>query len=80
MIKKFKKVTLRNPIFIACWPGMGEVAIKAGLFLRQALSFKPFAAIVNSGLFQAQGVIVEKGVLNLPQIEEGTFYFCKRKP
>ncbi len=79
MIKKFKRIALNNPIFIICWPGMGEVAIKAGFFLRDTLRFKPFARIVNSGCFQPQGIISEKGVVEMPHIEEGVFYFYKDK-
>jgi proteasome assembly chaperone (PAC2) family protein len=78
MIKVIKRVTLKDPIFIACWPGMGEVAIKAGLFLKNALGCKPFAKIQNSGLFQPQAIVTHKGIISLPEIEEGTFYFYKR--
>lgn len=77
MIKVLKKVSLKDPLFIACWPGMGEVAIKAGLFLKEALGFKPFARVQNSGLFAPQAIISHKGLLSLPEIEEGTFYFYK---
>lgn len=79
MIKKTKRVSLRNPIFIFCWPGMGEVAIKSGLFLKESLGFKPFAKIDSTGCFQPQGVISQRGVLDLPAIDEGTFYYYKRK-
>ena len=39
MIKIIKNPNLKNPIFIAAWPGMGEVAYKTALFLREALKF-----------------------------------------
>ncbi|MBN2120581.1 MAG: PAC2 family protein [Candidatus Omnitrophica bacterium] len=77
MIKVIRRVSLKEPIFIACWPGMGEVAIKAGLFLKNALGCKPFAKIRNSGLFQPQAIFVQKGIAGLPDIDEGTFYFSK---
>ncbi len=79
MIKKTRQVRLRRPVFILCWPGMGEVAIKAGLFLNKSLGFKKFAHIESSGCFQPQGVISKKGILELPKIDEGTFYYYKRK-
>jgi len=78
MIKILKRVTLNSPIFLPCWPGMGEVAIKAGLFLKEALSFKPFARLQNSGFFEPQAITTRKGIVGLPRIEEGTFYYCKR--
>lgn len=80
MIKILKKISLKRPILIACWPGMGDVALKAGFFLKEALNFKPFARIQASGLFQPQGVISQKGTVHIPAIEEGVFYYCKRSP
>lgn len=77
MITKIKKVSLHKPILIACWPGMGEVAFRSGLFLKDSLGFKKFAVITDSGLFPAQAVVVSAGILSMPQIEEGSFYFHK---
>lgn len=77
MIKKTKRVSLKNPVFIACWPGMGEVAIRTGMFLKEALDFQPFAEIRNSGFFAPQGIISQDGVAEFPHIDEGTFYVYK---
>ena len=80
MIKVLKKISLNQPIFIPCWPGMGEVSIKAGLFLKDSLPFKPFARIHNSGLFEPQAIVCSKGIAGLPKVEEGTFYYYKNRP
>lgn len=77
MIKKTKRVSLKNPVFIACWPGMGEVAIRTGMFLKDNLPFEAFAEIRNSGFFAPQGIISEDGIAQFPHIDEGTFYVYK---
>ncbi len=77
MVKILKRISVKNPVAIACWPGMGEVAFRAGLFLKKSLNFRLFAKIENTGFFSPQGVLVQKGLINLPKIAEGNFYFYK---
>lgn len=77
MIRKTKRCTLKNPAFIAAWPGMGEVAIRTGLFLKDILPFEPFAQITNSGFFMPQGIISKDGIVDFPALDEGTFYLYK---
>ena len=47
MIKEIATPKLKNPIFIAAWPGMGEVAYRSALFLKEVLDFKMFAKNKN---------------------------------
>lgn len=77
MIKKTKRVSLKNPVFIACWPGMGEVSLRTGLFLKDALEFEPFAEVKDSGFFMPQGIVSDQGIIAFPEIDEGTFYVYK---
>ena len=79
MIKEISKPKLRNPILIAAWPGMGEVAYRTALFLREALDFKIFAKLEAADFFKPAGVIVEKGILSLPHMPAGFFYYYKAK-
>ena len=79
MIKEVANPKLKNPIFIACWPGMGEVAYKAGLFLKEALEFKLLAKIEASDFFHPAGVVVDKGVIGMPDMAAGFFYYYKVK-
>ncbi len=79
MIRKLKSPRLKRPYLIACWPGMGEVSLKAGLFLKNALNFQEFARVEKSGLFEPIGIISQRGIAELPKIEEGTFYFSRQK-
>ena len=77
MVTRLKRVTFKNPLFIACWPGMGEVAIRTGLFLKDMLPFQPFAEIRDSGFFMPQGIVSQNGIIHFPEVDEGTFYYYK---
>ena len=79
MIKEIVTPKLKNPVFIAAWPGMGEVAYRAALFLKEVLSFKPFAKLQASQFFKPAAVSVEKGILSIPEIPAGFFYYYKSK-
>lgn len=79
MIKEIVTPKLKNPVFIAAWPGMGEVAYRAALFLKEVLSFKVFAKLQASQFFKASAVSVEKGVLDIPEMSAGFFYYYKGK-
>ncbi len=80
MIKEILTPRLKSPIFICAWPGMGEVAYKTALFLKEALDLKVFAKLEAQGFFKPQAVIVEKGIIELPTIPAGFFYYKKFSP
>ncbi|MFA5008268.1 MAG: PAC2 family protein [Candidatus Omnitrophota bacterium] len=79
MIKEIATPKLNNPIFIAAWPGMGEVAYRSVLFLREVMGFKMFAKLEADEFFKPAAVVVEKGILNLPSMPAGFFYYVKGK-
>ncbi len=79
MIKGIANPKLKNPILIVAWPGMGEVAYRTVLFLREVLDFKMFAKLEAGDFFKPAGVIVEKGILSLPHMPAGFFYYYKAK-
>ena len=78
MIKQIATPQLKEPIVIVAWPGMGEVAYRSVLFLREVLGFKLFAKIEAKDFFKPAAVTVEKGVLELPSLPAGLFYYLKR--
>ncbi len=79
MIKEIAIPKLKNPIFIAAWPGMGEVAYRSVLFLREVMGFKMFAKLEAGGFFKPAAIVVEKGILELPSMPAGLFYYLKGK-
>lgn len=79
MIKEIAVPKLKDPVFIAAWPGMGEVAYRSALFLREVLDFKMFAKLEAQDFFKPAAILVEKGIIELPNLPAGFFYYLKRK-
>jgi proteasome assembly chaperone (PAC2) family protein len=79
MIKEIVVPKLKNPIFIAAWPGMGEVAYRSVLFLREVMGFKMFAKLEAEDFFKPAAVFVKKGIVDLPSLPAGFFYYVKGK-
>ena len=78
-LKIFKKPRLRSPIFVAAWPGMGEVAFRAGSFIVEALKCEEFAHIEAGDFFYHTGSFIQDGVINIPQLPSSKFYYFKNK-
>ena len=79
MIKQISNPRLKDPIVIAAWPGMGEVAYRSALFLREVMGFKMFAKLEAVDYFKPAAITVEKGVLDIPSLPAGFFYYAKGK-
>jgi hypothetical protein len=79
MIKEISSPKLKNPIFIAAWPGMGEVAYRSALFLKEVLGCKVFAKLEAQRYFKPAAVYVEKGIIDIPTPPAGLFYYYKGK-
>lgn len=72
-----KKPRLKKPYLIVAWPGMGEVAFKAAQYLIQELKCQEFARIIPDGFFYHSGSTVSDGILEVPQLPQGKFYYWK---
>ena len=79
MIKEISVPKLKKPVFIAAWPGMGEVAYRSVVFLREAMGFKVFAKLEAGDFFKPAAIFVERGILGLPSLPAGFFSYLKRK-
>lgn len=79
MIKISSTLKLNSPLMICAWPGMGEVALKAALNLKEILQFKEFAKLESPEYFEPSSISIKNGVLELPSHIGGTFY-CYKNP
>ncbi|MDD5194525.1 MAG: PAC2 family protein [Candidatus Omnitrophica bacterium] len=79
MIKEISTPKIKAPIFIAAWPGMGEVAYRSVLFLKEVMEFKMFAKLEAEEFFRPSAIVAEKGIIGLPSQPAGIFYYCLRK-
>lgn len=74
-----KRPRLKNPYLIVAWPGMGEVAFKAAAYLVESLKAEEFAEIPSKQFFYLTASSVEAGLLKLPPLPSGKFYFWRNK-
>ena len=78
-VKFSKRPRLKNPYLVCAWPGMGEVAFKAAMYLVGQLKAEEFAEIPPEDFFYSTGSIVQEGMLNVPVFPYGKFYYWKNK-
>jgi len=78
-VKFSKRPRLKNPYLVCAWPGMGEVAFKATMYLIGQLKAEEFAEIPPEDFFYSTGSIVQEGILNVPGFPYGKFYYWKNK-
>lgn len=76
-IKIIKSPKLKNPYFIAAWPGMGDVAFKAALHLIKVLKAEEFAELSSEDFFYLTGSAINSGLLEAPELPRGKFYYWK---
>lgn len=76
-IKYHKNIDLKDPVMIAGWPGMGNVALGVVEFLRAKLRPVKVAEIKVDPLLALDSVAVENGVAKLPSPPKNTFYALK---
>jgi hypothetical protein len=76
-IKFLKKPRLSNPILIAAWPGMGEVALKTAIYLVEKLKCEPFAYLNSADYFYPTSSSIKNGVLDVKEPPQNYFYYWK---
>ena len=76
-IKIYKRPRLKSPYLICAWPGMGEVAFKAAMYMVEQLKAEEFAEILPEPFFYLTGSTIKEGILNLPALPSNKFYYCK---
>jgi len=78
-IQIHKRPRLRNPYMIVAWPGMGEVAFKAAMYLVKELQAEEFASIPPENFFYFTTSTIRNGILKLPDMPFNKFYYWKNK-
>jgi proteasome assembly chaperone (PAC2) family protein len=58
-----ENVQLNHPWLVAVWPGMGNVALNAGVYLLAKLEMSLFAELEAGDLFDVDHVEVEEGII-----------------
>ncbi|MFH1651568.1 MAG: PAC2 family protein [Chloroflexota bacterium] len=79
LVKYRARPRLRNPIMLAVWPGIGNVAMIVASYLRRKLEFKELAEIDAAYFFDPIGVSVKNNLVEAPQFPQSNFYYWKNK-
>lgn len=72
-----QQMKLNHPIFIAAWPGMGNVAITAISFLKEKLGATLLAEIAPAEYFAPTGAVIVDQILNAPEPASNQFFYYK---
>jgi proteasome assembly chaperone (PAC2) family protein len=65
---------LNNPILVAVWPGMGSVALNAGVYLVEKLGADLVGELPPDDLFEVQQVDVEGGLAKPARLPRSMFF------
>ena len=76
-IRYYKNIDVVNPVMIAAWPGMGNVALGTADYIRRKLKAVRFAEIKTDPLAALDAVEVKSGLSKLPKTPLSTFYYTK---
>jgi len=76
-IRFYKNIDVVNPIMIAAWPGMGNVALGTVDYIRRKMRAVRFAQVLTDPLAALDSVDVKGGVSKLPKTPLNTFYYTK---
>ncbi len=77
MIKVRSRAKLKNPILIAAWPGMGEVAFKTAEYIMQKLQMKEFAEIPSDNYSPPTAISAKGSIIQPPYFPKNKFYYYK---
>src|SRR5688572_2329531 len=68
------KLELRHPRLVAVWPGMGGVALNAGIYLLAKLDMRVIAEFEASELFDVDHVEVKDGIIQVGRRPRNRFF------
>lgn len=68
------KLQLNRPWLVAVWPGMGNVALNAGVYLLAKLEMSVIAELETGDLFDVDHVEVKEGIIQTPRRPGNRFF------
>jgi proteasome assembly chaperone (PAC2) family protein len=71
------ELTLTRPWLVAVWPGMGNVALNAGIYLLAKLGMTVVAEFETGDLFDIEHVEVKEGLIQPPRRPRNRFFVWK---
>ena len=74
-IRILNRIEPKNPVLVATWPGMGNVAYGAGMYLKESLKAYKFAEIYPENIFYRTGIQIADGIVEIPDLPKSEFFF-----
>jgi len=74
-IRVLHRIEPRNPLLVAAWPGMGNVAYGAAMYLKESVKASKFAEVKPEDFFYKTGVQIENGIVKIPGLPKSEFFF-----
>ncbi|RKY00223.1 MAG: hypothetical protein DRP54_05875 [Spirochaetes bacterium] len=74
-VRFIRNVVLKSPIMVCTWPGMGNVAYGAGVYLKETVKAQKFAEIPGEDFFYKAGVQIKNGLVEVPQLPKSEFFY-----
>ncbi|MCZ2343258.1 MAG: PAC2 family protein [Bacteroidales bacterium] len=68
------ELQLKNPWMVAVWPGMGHVALNAGVYLLAKLGMTVISEFESNDLFDVEQVEVKEGIIQAGRRPRNRFY------
>jgi hypothetical protein len=65
---------LNQPVLLAAWPGIGQVALYAATYLREHLGASEFAQVSPEPYIDLGGVLVEDDIIQPPRFPQNSFF------
>ena len=62
---------------VAAWPGMGNVAFGAAMYLKETLNAEKFAEIEPQDIYYKTGVQIREGVIDIPALPQSDFFLYR---
>ena len=78
-IRILNRIEPVNSILVASWPGMGNVAYGAAMYLKENLKAEKFAEIRPEDIFYQTGIQIKDGNVEIPDLPKSEFYFYKNQ-
>ena len=74
-IRILNRIEPKNPVMVAAWPGMGNVAYGAAMYLKESLKAFKFAEISPENIFFRTGIQIAEGIVSIPELPKSEFFF-----
>jgi hypothetical protein len=74
-VRLYKEPNLKNPVLVACWPGIGNIGLVAVDTLRRMLEAEEFGEIEPWDFFYPRKVSIRNGELKDLEFPGNKFYF-----